>query len=381
MDPRVDLGHRLSDHSVDEVPPHASHDAVSDVLDYAEIKGVTKAQLLSVLTDTQILEPADISSVSYAPERSSAEHALQAVKKSGISAHLSTTSVLFYIGGILLYVGIMIGVYQESDAKKSTGVALTLGIMGALFWVLAYLSLRSSKSDEDTLKTGLGDSALLVGSLFLFTCAGQSLFIIADKVSQTRSFLMLATAWFVALALMHFAFDRKVHRLLSISLAALSAIAAYYSFLWVLLLDAQNVTVYTAMVVLVGVYTFIIGSVLRKGEDDRKDIGKSFHSLGGLIVMGALYSLLVTGSHEMWWTLLYPSVLYGAFIYSIRSQSKTFLATGSIFLIVYVTTIIVKYFAEGLGPAVAFIVAAFAITGSAVFSLFLRKKYFNTNEK
>lgn len=374
MEPTADLQHRLPELSLDEL---RAEEAVQKVLAYAEASGITKEQL------RQALSP--VAAVAQARDEDNIQTDLslqtKPAKKSGLSAHLSTTSVLFYIGGILLFAGIMIGIYQEGDAKSSTGVDFSLGLMGGLFWVLAYILLNQNNSEEDTFKSGLGDSASLLGSLFLFACAGQSLYLIADNVAHTRTFLAIATLWLATLAALHYALDRKLKRLLLISLAALSAIATFYSLLWTLLLDAQNVTIYILMVVLTGIYVFVIGTVFKNGQESRRDLARSFHSLGGLVVMGSLYSLILTGSHEIIWTLLYPSVLYGAFLYSIRSQSKTFLATGSLFLIIYVTTIVTKYFAGGLGPAVALIIAAIAITGSAIFSLYLRNKYFRLNEK
>lgn len=378
MSSSPDLNHRLAELSLDE---QGLDDKVTEVLRYAEAQGVNRDQLRSALDN---LMDAASSTPNLQITPPTTESKPSQTKKTGISAHLSTTSVLFYIGGILLFIGIVVGLYQENDATNSTGVATTHGLMGALFWTLAYFALRKPKfaaehTEEDSVKTGMGDSLALIGSLFLFACAGQSLYLIGDNLAHTRSFLALVTAWLASLALIHYALDHVLHRLLLISLASLTAIATFYSLLWTLFLDARNVTVYTMMVVMSGIYTFAIGSLFKQAAADRRDLAKTFQSLGGFIVMSALYSLLLTGSHEMLWTLLYPSVVYGAFIYSIRSQSKTFLATGSLFLITYVSTIIAKYFAEGLGPAVAFIVAAGAITVSAIFSLYVSKRYFPVN--
>lgn len=370
MQPNADLRHRLSDHSEDGVVTD-SKTVIDDILEYAQQKGISKEQLGKALSEQ--LSAAD--STLYTPTEGRTQLAPEPAKTN--SVHLSTASVLFYIGGILLFVGVMFGIYRDGDATNSFSVAIKLGIMGVLFWLLAFMLFRKRVTDTDTVKSGLGDAALLTGSLFLFVCAGQSVFITGDNITATRTIIAIGTLWLTVLALVHYAFDRVVHRFVTISLAALAAIAAFHGLLWTALLDARNTTIYTLMVALTGVYTFLIGTVFKNGEVSRRGLAKPFHSLGGFIFLSSFYSLMLTGSHEIFWTLAFPSLIYSAFMYSIRSRSKTLLTTGSLFLIVYVATVIAKYFAEGLGPAVAFIVAAFAITCSAAFSLYIRKKYFS----
>lgn len=364
----TDLKHRLPDHGVPDGASAFNTNPLDDIVAYAQSKGFSKDQLMSALK-SQSDSTIQIDNERSAPLPVSA-------KDLQTTPHLSVTSVLFFIGGILLFIGIIYGIFKQEDALDTASNALLLGGLGVLFWILAKTLLGANKDDNDTAATGLGDSAILVGSLFFFVCAFHSLQLISEGFDNTRSFIAMVTLWITTLALMHYAFDTLVKRVITISIAALAAAAAFYSSLWILFLDTASITIYILMVTLLGVYFFAIGRAFTIGKIERKSIGKSFYSLGGLIVLGSLYSLTVSGSHEMAWTLLYPAFLYGAFMLSVRSKSKVFLTTGSLFLIVFVTTIIVKYFAEGLGPAVAFIVAAIAITGSALFSLYLKNKYF-----
>lgn len=101
--------------------------------------------------------------------------------------------------------------------------------------------------------------------------------------------------------------------------------------------------------------------------------------LYGLGIFGFLSSALALGGWEpnqnVFWELVYPGLVFGAIFLSIYLNSKTFLASGSLFLALYIVKITAEYFADTTGWPVALVLAGFLLMGVGYLAINVKRKY------
>ena len=300
------------------------------------------------------------------------------VKHPKKKTQLSVTApkIMFTIGAVLLFVGISIALFQEFEDSQAFVFSIITLLFAFLSWSGAHYLNKTADDDlaEDDIKIGLIDSSLLLGSLFLGTSV--VLWTIALDTLEGRALLTVSLLFLSVYIACHILIYSLTKRLLPLAIAGLSIGGLYTSLSSLIFYGISDPTVVTFLSVVLG-FVFIAVGYVFYSKTDGKELRGPFWSLGGLIIAGSLYALTVIESPlQMLWIILYPAVIYLAFIMSIKLQIKTFLFTGSLFLIIYIISIVFRYFADGLGPAFAFIVSALAIIGSATLSLQLKKKYF-----
>lgn len=303
-----------------------------------------------------------------------APEAKQPKKKTQLS--VTAPKIMFTIGAVLLFVGISIALFQDFEDSQAFMFSIITLLFAFLSWSGAhYLNKTTDESTaEDDIKIGLIDSSLLLGSLFLGTSV--VMWIIALDVLEGRGLILASLLFLSVYTACHILIYSLTKRLFPLTIAGLSIGGLYSSLSSLVFYGVNDPTVVTFLSVVLG-FVFIAVGYVFYSKTDAKELRGPFWSLGGLIIAGSLYALTVIESPlQMLWIILYPAVIYLAFIMSIKLQIKTFLFTGSLFLVIYIISIVFRYFADGLGPAFAFIVSALAIIGSATLSLQLKKKHF-----
>jgi hypothetical protein len=101
--------------------------------------------------------------------------------------------------------------------------------------------------------------------------------------------------------------------------------------------------------------------------------------LYGLGVVAFLTAALCLGgwspNQSMVWELLFPGVVFGIIFLSVYLKVKSFLVFGTMFLMIYILKITSEYFTSGFGWALSLIFVGFALMGVGYLAFYLNKKY------
>ncbi len=111
-----------------------------------------------------------------------------------------------------------------------------------------------------------------------------------------------------------------------------------------------------------------------------------YRSLRGvLFAFGSIFFLSSTFALGGWattsslfWETAFPFIIAGFFFLSVRLQQRQLLLWPTLFLMAYIMKITSEYFSDSLGWPVTLILAGFALIGVGFLSFWMRKKYFGT---
>lgn len=288
------------------------------------------------------------------------------------SVNLNAPQVLTYIGAVIVYAGIITVLSQSWSSFLSwQRIAWSLG-SGLL---LVALSIYLYKRAKDERVENLGDASLIIGSLTLiigaFITVNETISIDSDSSAQIATFVLFILSSF------YFVLDRIIRKNITIVFAILLALGSYVSLsAWIFEGTGQyeKIAPYVAMIGGVGLIS--AGYYFYKYSEDRKMLKDPFWSLGGFILVGSAYFLTFIEPGAILWEVIFPFIIYTAFMVSVKLRSKNFLSTGALFMVLYVRKIAFKYFGEGLGLATSLIVSGVGIIATAYLAITLRNRYF-----
>ena len=105
--------------------------------------------------------------------------------------------------------------------------------------------------------------------------------------------------------------------------------------------------------------------------------GEFFNAIGPIWVLGGVLSLGLGGSKPIYETLLLATSL-GFIFGSVPAQSRTFLYSGTAFLVVYIFSTRFEYFENSVGWPIALFIAGLASKGIGVAIERMKRRYFST---
>lgn len=287
--------------------------------------------------------------------------------------HFNAADLLYYLGAIVVYISIAVFASQAWETVGSLGrIFLTLGV-GFIFWAVAVRLLTDKNRTEQA--EGIGGAVLLIGSLSVIAGVGVTISeIIADADDLSLGIPFIGA---LIVASLHFGMDMLAKRTVTSVFGVISAVSAYIILVvWLVGDSIESVDFWGIVSVIAGILAIGAGATIYKYEPHRQNVRTVLWALGGFTAISALFTLTFASDFKWIWQLLFPAVLYGTFVASIKSRSKNFLYTGAIFLFAFVMTVSFQYFGDGVGVAAALMISGFGIIGSGVLAQRLRKKYF-----
>lgn len=284
---------------------------------------------------------------------------------------LSAVDVMFYISGFVLFATVMSIIVQSwTDGGWMMHILLSAGV-GMLLWALACTLIRNSQQND--IRKGLTDSLLLTGSLLLVTGG----YIIVNEVAKgfgQADYIPAAVALSI-LGALHIGFDKFVKRELILLMGVLLMVLAFPVLLFGLLDEADLPNdVYTVIVIISAGLLVGATRLAAKANPGRPLLRTAFDGLAAFAALVAMY-VASFGEHGIVWLVVLITAVFGIFYLSIILQNKHLLGNGSLFLVLTIVTISLRYF-SGNGVTASLIVATLGLLGSAAVAATINKKYF-----
>jgi len=336
--------------------------AKSEILDYitklAEQKVVTKDEL-----NTAYDAGCEVKTVLVPPATAVTEPAALSapVKRFGIA------EILYYIGGAIVFLGIVILVAQN---WKTLGFGpRVLATMGG--GIAAY-SVGLIFSRDERLETA-APAFFLISALIM----PIGLFVVFDnagiKVSSYGYQSLISGILFVTYLLSFFVFRKSIFVLFSI----IYGTWLFFSLTSYLIVsgphfDEQDFYMYRVLVA--GVSYVLLGHAFSNSQ--YSPISGFLNNFGILGFLGAALALGGEKPHQnVFWELIYPGLVFGVLFLSVHLKSKAFLIWGTIFLMAYLLKITSEYFSKGFGWPLALVMLGLSLIGVGYMSISIKRKY------
>ena len=287
-----------------------------------------------------------------------------------LSNRLKLSDIMYYIGGAIVFMGIIVLGYQNWDSFNSAmRIFITLGSCIAAFLVGAllynYENLRKISQAFFLIAGLLGPLGLNV--LFKETGLDTNSDALQLSIYLILTAVFLGGLWFFAeqtvLLFFGIVFASGMFHFLVNMVVGQNLLADNYSKVWEyrFLVD--------------GLVWILLGYYFSQGKF--KALTGVLYGFGSLGFLGAAMAL---GGWEpnqnAFWELVYPLLVFGIIFLSVFLKSKSFLVFGSIFLIGFILKLTSEYFSSGLGWPLALVLAGLAIMGVGFYAVRLNKKYF-----
>lgn len=287
-----------------------------------------------------------------------------------ITKKLGITEIFYYIGGVIVFLGIAVLVWQNwSILSVATKIIVTLG-SGIAAYIVGVLFGRYEKMDP------VGQAFYLIYALV--TPIG--LYIVFDNAGfdagshGTQS--LIAGILFGTHLLSLVIFRKNIFTIFSIIFGTW-LFFAFTSFLIGGKPHFGELKFFEYRFLLTGLAYILLGYSFSR--DKRHSITGPLYGFG---IFGFLGAALVLGGWEpnqnVFWELIYPGLVLGVIFLSVYLKSKAFLTFGSIYLMVYILKITAEYFTGSLGWPLALVLAGLALIAIGYFSFYLNRKYISS---
>ncbi len=283
------------------------------------------------------------------------------------SGSIGIAEIMYYIGGAVVFLGIIILVLEHwSELSFPARLLITLGgsiaayIVGVLFGTQQKLE---GPSNSFFLISAL---VLPMGLYVVFQNAGYN---IGDSSTQS----ILSAILFAVFIASYTVYRREVFALFSIVFGTL----LFYTYTNYLVgqnpyFDSTSFFEYRTL--LSGLCYLLLGYAFKQGK--LESLTGALFSFG---VLGFLGAALALGGFEPnqnpFWELVYPLFVFGFLYGSVYPKSKSLLTFSTIFLMAYILKITSEYFTQGFGWPLALVIAGLAMIGVGYLSVTLNKKY------
>ena len=288
--------------------------------------------------------------------------------------HSNLPAVLYTIGGIIVLLGITFFVSEHwSEMQTYARVLVTLG--AGISFFLSGVLIAQTKS-----LIRLADSAhLLAGVLIpsgIFVWLTE-LDIVQTTGVETLVYALLTVFFLVAQRLFH----RSIHTAFSLIFGtwAMYAGVSY-------LLDLAQVFDLVLAGRIIAYLTLSIGvSYLCIGYALRHSLQKLFtpwlYFGGSVALLGAgMFLQGYSPDQYLWWEILYPGILFGAFVLSVRLRSIVMLIVSALYLVGFLVKITFEYFSASMDNAsILLVIFGFLVIGIGYLVYHLNQKYIASN--
>jgi len=285
--------------------------------------------------------------------------------KSRLAEKLS--ALMYYIGGGIVFLGIVFLVGQEWDRL---GVFMRIFVTfgsGIAAFVVGVLFTRQRQLGAAGPAFFLISSMLLpVGMFVAYDELGVNIESLAVQVQVTGVLFAAYLATYWALrdnVLLVFAFVFGIW--LFFALTNLLIAGALHFDEW---------TFINYRILLCGLAMMLLGYSFTGST--REPLTGWLYGIG---VCGFLGAGLALGewkpSQSVFWESIYPGLVFGVIFLSVKLRSRSFLVFGSLALGAYLTKITTEYFSDSLGWALSLVLLGFALMGVAYLAVRINRHY------
>ena len=282
------------------------------------------------------------------------------------ATHFSVTKMLYVLGAAVVLIGIVIFVGQIWEDIGSSGrILVTLGL-GILLAIMGSVLLKT-KTEYN------------IGSIFHFLAgmlipggAMVTLYEMHTDINSLWPVTITFAAIFLLYLLLNFVHRNAVLTFFAIANGTVFVYLLVYSMLGDALYESMSFyyDVYAYLTMVVGMSYLLMAYTFRGGWN--KQLIGLLYSLGSFGFFGAAFSRVFDS--EIWQMAFFLIVIGGLF-FSVYLRSRIVLATSTIFLIVHVSYITSKYFADSLGWSISLVALGFIFIGLGYVSININKRY------
>ncbi|MCI0542723.1 DUF2157 domain-containing protein [bacterium] len=288
---------------------------------------------------------------------------------------LNISEILYYLGGLIVFIGIAIFVGENWERLNSVGKILaTLGV-GIAMYISGILLSQYKNLERPAIGFHLIAALLIPGGIF-----------VTLDVANVSPTLGLATLVFAALTVFYLVTYKVYPKNLFLFLSILFGTALYFLFTDYLSEDnlaLLNSDLYLYRVGVLGLAYLLFGySFSQESNESGGGKGKApsliglLNSLGVVLFLGATFALGGSGIEKnMFWEIIFPALALGVIFLSIEVKSRGYLIFGTLFLMGYIFKITADYFADSIGWSLALVLLGFAFIGIGYLSVMLNNKY------
>lgn len=283
-------------------------------------------------------------------------------KEENSSTHFSVTKMLYVLGAAIVVIGVLIFVAQLWDDIGSFGrIVVTLGL-GFLLTAIGSLLLKN-KPEEN------------IGTVFHFI--GGMLIPGGAIVTLSELNVDFNTLWSVAVTFgVIFAFYlllNVVHKNAVLTFFAIANGTAFVYLLVEAIVDGpfyRHEDLYAYLTMVVGISYLLLAHAFRDGWNQKLIGALYFFGITGFL--GAAFSQVFDSAM---WQMFYFLLVIGGLSLAVYMRSRAILVMSTLFLIVHVSYITGKYFADSLGWPISLVVLGFVFIGLGYASITINKKY------
>lgn len=277
------------------------------------------------------------------------------------------SEILYYIGGMIVFLGIAILIEQNWSALNIvTKILATLGSSIAAYFV--GMAFSREKRFEN-----IGSAFYLISALVM----PIGLYVIFDNAGFDLSSLGIQSFVFAILLFVYyssyFLFKKNIFLLFSIIFGTV----LYFCFTGFLVgnnIYFNESKFYEYRILVAGLAYMLFGYSFM-GTEKASLAG----FLSGFGVLGFLGAAMSLGGwrpdQSTFWEVIFPVLVFIIFYLSTKIRSRSYLVFGTLFLMGYIMKITSEYFANSLGWPLALVIAGLLIIASGYSSIYLGKRY------
>lgn len=284
--------------------------------------------------------------------------------------HLSVAEVLYYIGGFIVFIGIVVLLAQNWESFNTVlKLLVTLGASLVAFVVGILFGSRENTKGLSQPFYMIAVLTLPVGVYQLLSGLGMK----SEGVGVVTAVFSICSAFYLA----SFWMLRKIVFLLfGIFSLSILFFTVTDQLIGGNLAGEFQVNFYEYRLLILSLSYLLLGYAFDKTIV--RALSGSLYALGIMGFLGAAYALQGwTPNQSLLWETLFPLFAFASMFLSTYLRRKTLLIFGAIGIMAYVIKITGQYFSEGLGWPFALVIAGLAFIGVGYFTYYLNKKYFN----
>jgi hypothetical protein len=286
-----------------------------------------------------------------------------------VSGRPILASVLYYIGGGIVVIGISILVGLNWDSLSGISrIMVTLGV-AVLAYVSAVLSDRGSSYTDKF--SELGFPLHLIAGLLMPLGIFVTLHTFGVRYDSPEISLFISLGIFLWYVFSVFLWRRSILAIFAI----LFGTWAYYSGAGYLLAGRPIfIDLYEYLAFVLGLSYLALA--IASGRSTLHILSGWLYTAGSAIALGAVFALGgFSPTQNIFWELAFPAFVFAVFLMSAAVRSRALLVVGSIYLVVYIGKITQEYFTDSLGWPVSLVVAGLSLIAVGYGAVKMNRKY------
>lgn len=283
----------------------------------------------------------------------------------GLHQKISLQKILYYIGGFIVLLGIVVFIAQFWDSMNQiTKAILTLGSAVSAY-ALGYYFFKVVKSLD------FGHAFLVIAAALFPLGIGTTLDTIGIHATKVDGAAINSAILFLIFFTSYISINADIF----LPFSVMAGTVFYYTFTQYLF---KNVAVmphfFEYQTLVLGITFLSFGYYFSKTE--RKFMTNLMYFFGLIWILAT--ALILQGFSpkvNIFWQLIYPFLLVFIFWGSIRLQNKTFLIMATIFTFAEIVKLTTEYFSKSIGWPISLITAGLVIMGIGYMSFELNKRF------